>query len=177
MSHDHLLVDVDTPGPDLLCQLRAEVASLEPGPVKAEDEALLHRVTRKLARLADEQGRALAWYEHECRRIARERAGVLYLYRSHAEATVARLLAGKKARSLRTPWGTAGFRLQPARLVVEDEATVVQAWEKLALPREAVTVKTVTAVSRSELQRLYATTGEIPPGCTVRPERDEFYIG
>jgi Bacteriophage Mu Gam like protein len=91
--------------------------------------------------------------------------------RDWVTAKLARMRGRRK--SLALPAGQVGFRGLPARLVVDDEARVIE-WAKTNLPDA---VEMVEKLSKSQLKQRFDQTGEIPPeGAHVEPEVESFYI-
>jgi len=108
--------------------------------------------------------------------LARKRDGYVFLYAARAEAACRELLKGGKKKSVRTLFGTAGFRATKELLVVEDDVAVLEAAQAGELPAELVKTTTTTRIDKEALNALYAATGEIPVGCTLRPAGEAFYI-
>lgn len=104
---------------------------------------------------------------------------------------------GGRRRSINLPAGTAGFRAQPARLVIKDEAAAL-IWCRKHMP-EAIGVRvsatgpialTLLAVGTSNpdeckveqrvlvsvLIRHVGESGEIVPGTDLSEPRDAFYV-
>lgn len=77
----------------------------------------------------------------------------------------------KKSRTLLH--GVVGWRAKPERLEVVD-ATELEAWLR-AQPIESGLARWKVEPEMRAIQERYATTGEIPPGCIVKAERDEPY--
>ena len=86
------------------------------------------------------------------------------------------LLSEKKAKSIKTPFGTVGFRTQPEAVVVEDEYQLMDAVANDKLPRSLVTEKTTRSISKIAVQEFFVHTGEVPVGCVIKPEMEKFYV-
>lgn len=113
--------------------------------------------TREKARALHEENYLMVRFEHQLRDWATPQIAAF---------------RGRR-QSLRLPAGLIGFRLCPARLVVDDEVRVI-AWAKVHCP-EAVAV--VEKLSRSILKTYFETTGALPnAGAHVEPEGQDFYI-
>src|SRR5687767_12636350 len=117
--------------------------------VEAEVEAELHRlvpeafsvrcpqtagwVVRRIVEARKYAERVKVWAEVERRRAEAEEQRLLYLFgdqlRGWAEQEIAKLRGRRK--SLALPSGTIGFRCVPPRVVVRDEAVVMQ-WARIA---------------------------------------------
>lgn len=90
--------------------------------------------------------------------------------RAWAEANRDALLTGK-AKSRKLHHGQIGWRKTGGNVSVKDEAATL-AWAKEHAPQ---VVRLSEAVVVAGVKRHFAQTGEVPPGCDVEPERDEFY--
>lgn len=90
-----------------------------------------------------------------------------------AEAHRNKLGQGKK-KSRDFVHGRIGTRSRGGRLVVTDK-TALETWLRSQPPERGLYRLKVEA-NMLAVQDLFATHGEIPPGCNVDPERDEIYI-
>lgn len=80
---------------------------------------------------------------------------------------------GGRTRSINLPAGTLGLRRLAGRLVIEDEAAVLE-WAKSHQPQLVVVTE---KVSKSELNSYVSETGEMPSsGARVEPAHDSFYV-
>lgn len=144
---------------------------------EVRDEATANWVVRKIAEARERAEKAKAWSEKEC--AAAERAEEFFLARFRGQllawATSQLARIGGKKRSLDLPAGRLGFRKFPSRLVVDDEKTVL-AWAEKECPEAAVEIPAKTVLSREAVIGHYKRTGEIPPGCSVMDEKDEFFV-
>jgi len=124
-------------------------------------------------------------YEHELETLEKQYAKMLkhakakierldFLQRSVAESIAAKLLANGKKKSLTTPFGTCGFRTQPAGIDVFDEQYVLGLIDQGKLPADIKRVK--VEVSKSKLNEYVKSTGDLPDGVIVTPERQKFYV-
>lgn len=93
---------------------------------------------------------------------------------AYAEANRSTLLKGGKAKSRALPSGSLGWKTVPAKLAVEDEAAAA-AWAT-AQPVSAELVRYKTELNKISLANHFKETGEVPPGCTVTPEREDFVV-
>jgi phage host-nuclease inhibitor protein Gam len=90
-----------------------------------------------------------------------------------AEANRDKLGQGKK-KSRDFVHGRIGTRSKGGKLVVTDK-TALETWLRSQPPERGLCRIKVEANMKA-VQDLFATHGEIPPGCDVDPERDEIYI-
>ena len=96
-------------------------------------------------------------------------------YGARAEMACKSLLRGK-SKSVKTLYGMAGFRTVKPLLVVEDEVAIIDNAEAGQLPGNIVRVKLTTTIDKQALNQLYEETGEVPVGCSLRPQEERFYI-
>lgn len=159
----------------LVDETRCEAEAMEIGEL-VTDERLktLYRYLRRRGQLAAEAERLRENLHAMLKEITRKVETLDYLYQEEAKATVRDMLAGKKAKSLKTPFGVAGFRTIAAKVEVVDEATLIKAAESdvdlMAL------VRTETRVSRSDVADHFKRTGELPPGCELSAAYEKFHI-
>lgn len=164
--------------PDELDAIRDDVGYTDVGTfATTDDERTLHRYVKRLTSLADERTRLVEQTASMLASIDSKAKGIEYVYAGLVQDITRRLLAAQhgKAKSIKTPFGTVGFRRQAAKLVVIDELQVIaEAGGNVAM---AGVVETVTEVrlSKSKLNEYFVVTGEIPPGTEVVPERENFF--
>ena len=82
------------------------------------------------------------------------------------------LPSGKKSVKLLT--GTLAFRKVSESLEVVDEAALMS-WAQGDCP-EAYKVKMVETIDKKVVKEHWKKTGEIPPGCDIKPESESFSI-
>lgn len=154
---------------------RAEYAAggVELG-ASSDGEILVYRYVRRYNQLMVEKARVTAQMTSILRGLDYEIRGLNYQFENFAKDYLQRNLRGK-ARSLKTPWGTIGFRKKPASLEIKDHAALVVAYLAGELPDDVAAHVEEIRISKSALNKLFAT-GEIPPGCDVTPESDTFYV-
>lgn len=168
-----------TPDPSevaLAEELKSELENLDLGDIAVNElERDLFRYVRFRNRLCDELDRfkasTAAWVKQQETRIR----SLDYVCQAGAAEITRKLLVGKKVKSVKTPFGVAGFRAVKELLVIDNEKAVVEAWERAELPQEAVAIQTKAAIAKEVLNKLYEE-GEIPPGCSVRPGGEKFYV-
>lgn len=139
------------------------------------DEGSANWVIRQIIERRAYAKRCAVWCDREQARAQREEEFFLFRYgqqlRDFARTKIAE--NGGCRKSMNLPAGTLAFRKAPSRIVVDDEAAVI-AWAKLHQP-ELVTI--VEHLSKSGLNRMVETTGELPDaGVHIEAEREDFYI-
>lgn len=129
--------------------------------------------TRAYAQSIDE------WAEVERQRCADLEVLLLERYGAQLEAFALTAITDLNQRlnlerraCIRLPAGTLGFRVQSARLRIEDEQTAVE-WCRLYLP-EAISV--TERVSRVKIHEFYEHTGQVADGTGLEEECIRFYV-
>jgi hypothetical protein len=153
--------------------IRDEVAAVDAGPLpQTEDMALLYRVLRLRARLVSEAARIRTMADQMASAIENRVNGLDYFYGHALENIVANELSRTraKARSVKTPFGVAGFRKLPSKLEVVDEAKAIGAGYVRQVPPPP------PEVDRQMLAKHLKETGEIPAGCELREGGERFYL-
>jgi hypothetical protein len=148
--------------------IRAQVETADPGPLAQDEETrLLYRYLRiraqavaELTTLKDQMAAMVRSAESRVKSLD-------YVYSEFAARITAAKIAGGKSKSLKTPFGTVGFRAQRAALVVVDAAMVPVAFK---------TLKQDVVVNKVALNEHWQTTGEVAPGCDVTDARETFYL-
>ena len=95
-----------------------------------------------------------------------------YLFETPLRGYAEGVLGDGKKRSLKLPSGTIGFRSIRPKLEIADEAEVI-AWAD-AIGNECA--RTVRIVQKTALNEHWEKSGEVPPGCSVVPAEDRFYV-
>lgn len=148
--------------------------SLEGQDPDDEEVAILHKYIRLTAMYENEIERAKKQAAAIIRGLENKVKGLEYVYAAVAQSVTRRLIGNGKAKSVKTPWGTAGFRSRPAGVeVLDPDALIREAQAKAEL---AGLIKTKVEPSRSAITDYFKTTGEIPPGCGVIPAGENFYV-
>ena len=157
--------------------IREEVASLDVGEPSTDYERELRRGIAYIARRADELERV----KRECAALIRQAESELrsaeWVLLPRLRTIAAVLLEGSKRKSIQTPYGKAGFRRTPERLVLIDEEALFAAWSEQQVPGDLISVETRHKFHASALQEHYKQTGEVLPGCEVRGSEETFYVG
>jgi len=115
------------------------------------------------------------WCEREKARAKRTEEFFLYRFQSQLSewVRIKILEQGGRKKSVNVPAGTAGFRREPSKIIVDDETSVL-AWCKLHRP-DLITY--VEKLSKSGLNEHVETTGELPEtGVHIESEKEKFYV-
>lgn len=165
-QHEQAMVDLE------LEQLIAEFEALSPGPgLDDEHLALLHKYVRMWVGIDAELERVKANTEAMLETLARKKAALESRYSGVAREIAKRMLAGKKVKSITTPWGKAGFRATPASINVVDEPLFM-----LSNPQFVREIPAKKAVDKTALNEAFKKGGDIPAGCDAVPAGEKFYV-
>ncbi len=107
-------------------------------------------------------------------RIARQCLWLHGTYLSTVEAVTKAKTAHSGKKSFDFCYGVCSFKKQQDKVDLDDEAAVLD-WCELHLPA-AIRVKTTRSVDKKAIKAHYKDTGEIPPGVTVTPGVEQFYV-
>ena len=159
----------------IAAQLQEEYARLEADAMAdTPEKQALFKYVRLRNRYAAELTRVKDQMAAMARSLESKLDGLDYMLKSVAENTARQLIAGGKSKSLKTPYGTVGFRTKPMGLNVVDDAAVILARAEGKLPDDVV--KTKVEVSKSALNDHFKASGEVPPGCEVIEASETFYV-
>lgn len=169
---------MDVPAIALASNPEVDIEVLESVPKQFAiiDDRSANWLVKRIVAARDYADRVKQWAEQEQRRAAREEQTLLYLFGRQAEEWAREEIAKTKSKrkSLNLPAGPIGFRRCPARLVVDDEATVLE-WARTSCP---AAVQTVERLSKSALNTHFGNNGELPPdGARVDPAQEKFFVG
>jgi hypothetical protein len=112
------------------------------------------------------------WAALEVRRAEREERFFLERFGPQLEAWARQQIAGSRRKSMKLPAGTVGFRTEPRRLDVTDEAKLI-GWCRKALPSA---LRIETHLMRSIVKDHVEQTGECPSGAEVGGGQQRFYV-
>lgn len=103
-----------------------------------------------------------------------ERGIRFFASRLEAYATFAKadLLGGGKKKSRALLHGSLGWRKVPEKLAVKDREALLN-WAR-SQPVESGLLRIKEEPALDELKKHFKTTGEVPPGTEVEPEKEEF---
>lgn len=154
---------------EIIEAVRAEVESIDPGPLpQTEDDRTLYRVLRLRSRLCDEHCRVKEAMESMLREYERRISGIDFHYTPLLSDIVKRKLGSGKKKSIKTPFGIAGFRTTPNKVDVTEPKNLLPFFWR-TIPEEKQPDKVVIAEH-------IKTTGEVPDGCVMIDGVEKFYI-
>jgi hypothetical protein len=141
--------------------------------VRDDDSA--NWVVRKIVECRAYRERCDAWCRREQARARREEEFFLYRFGSQLMDYARKKVAqqGGRRKSVSLPGGILGFRAEPAKLIVDDEAAIL-IWAKREMP---ALVQVIEKVSKSDLNDHLKNTGQVPDaGVHVEPPSENFFI-
>ncbi len=152
----------------------ADLEAQVPEKFRVTDESSANWVVRRIAEAKAYAEKVSAWAEAETRRAQREQAFFLGRFGPELEAWAHKKIKarGGRQKSNHLPAGRVGYRTKPAKLVINNEPTVIT-WAKANCP-EAINV--TERCSKSKLNKHFEATGELPDGASLEPQRDDFYV-
>jgi len=139
------------------------------------DDESANWVIRKVVECRAYAKRCAEWAEREQARAKHEEIFFLFRYReqliTYARGKIAE--QGGRRKSVTLPAGVIGFRKDPPKIVVDDEAAVI-AWAREHHPD---LIRVVEHLSKSGLNDHVKQTGELPDvGAHIEGEREDFYM-
>lgn len=147
----------------------AEFEAIDPGPGVHEDHvAKLHRYIRMRLSIEAEIERVRRQTKAIIARLEKKLDAIQSAYEPSCREITRRMLKRDK-KSVSTPWGTAGFRAVPPAVEIVDPGVFL-----MDAPEELVRVK--REPNKVAVNERFKATGEIPPGCEVRPAGETFYV-
>jgi phage host-nuclease inhibitor protein Gam len=138
-----------------VAMLKAELRDIE-----AQARAAKERIDKRAESLKSKVARGVCYFEFK----------LLEYAEMHKKA----LLGGGKKKSRSFVHGVIGWRSSQERLEVTDKDALA-AWLETQ-PVERGLYRTKVEPEMAAIQALYQTTGEIPPGCDIKPETDMPYV-
>lgn len=109
--------------------------------------------------------------------LDRQQADLERRYHKHAmdevASTLALVPAEKRSKTVRYVTGDAKFRDVPPALKIVDEQKAIE-WATMNLP-DAVKEKTTYSLVHAELEKHAIETGELPDGCDMTEQTEQFY--
>lgn len=124
------------------------------------ERAAIERIRLRTLRLNESAARGVAFFGGRIR--------------EYAELHRAELLGGGKKKSRKLLHGTVGWRSKGGGLSVTD-AEALLAWAR-AQPVEAEVLRIKEDPALKAIKALFEATGEVPDGCDVEPETEEFNL-
>lgn len=171
-----------------------------PGDFTIADADSANRFVRQVVETRAYRERVESWAASEIRRAQRREEDLMGRYGPQLETWTRSELAarqGGRRKSLALPAGQVGYRSTPVTVAVED-ALAATAWALVNLPASVTVQVTVTGdvacrvidalhpldlgpAVRTKLAILglrghFTATGEVPPGVTVVPSVEQFYV-
>ncbi len=115
-----------------------------------------------------------AWADAEANRAKQEEEFFLFHYGPQLQAVLNEEIEKQrgKRKSVKLPAGSMGYRSDPERLRVEDEAATIE-WARQNCPDA---IRTTERISRTAINEHFTTTGEMPNGCEVQPASERFFV-
>jgi hypothetical protein len=149
--------------------IRDEVDATDAGTEDVDENTLLlHRFLRRRAAAVAELARVKENNERIERALAGKVKGIDFVYQATVAAIVAQKIEGTKSKSVKTPWGVAGFRTVAAKVEVTDMDKFITTAPETLLRRKVEP----NMVAISEVVK---TSGEVPTGCVIRDAEERFY--
>ncbi len=137
-----------------------------------DDAASANWLVRKIVETRAYAKHVKEWADGELRRAEREELFFLHHYGRQLEAWARAEIAKGRRKSVKLPAGTVGFRTEPSKLDVADEAKLI-AWCRRSLPGA---LRIQTHVLKQHVKDHVATTGECPDGTAISGGGQRFYV-
>jgi hypothetical protein len=156
-------------------EMDQEVIAAMPVPFEINSAERANWLVRKIIDARCYAKKVTEWAEQEHRRAASEERALLHLFGRQLESWAVQEIAlkGGRRKSVCLPAGTVGFRETGAKLVIDDEAIVIE-WAKQHAPEAVITS---VRLSKSTLDALLHSTGVVPEvGAHVEPARNRFFV-
>jgi hypothetical protein len=150
-------------------EIEREIADTDPGQMaQSEDERELHRILRFRARVVAERVRVAEQTEAMLRELDNRIKGIDYRYSDLLASLTRKLLTGK-ARSVKTPYGTVGFRATQPTVIVDNSCKLpAEFWRQPETPP--------LSIDKAKINEHFKSTGEVPAGCHVEPGGEKFHL-
>ena len=138
------------------------------------DAATANWLVRRVVEAREHAVRAKAWAATKVRRVEREESQLLYLFGQQLQTWVRAELERlrHRRRTVFLPDGQVGYRRNPGRMLVEDEAAAL-AWAREHCP-EAVRV--TLSLNKTVLRETAERGNVIIPGARTVEPADEFFL-
>lgn len=157
-------------------EIKADVAGEDIGQLgDSDDEREILRYLRRRGRMQAELDRITAEAAGICRTLQNDINRLDGLYIARAREIAAAKLAGKKTKTVKTPFGQMSFRTVPARIFVKEIQQFLDACdsriEYVDLIRQRPPEPNLT-----EIKSYVEKTGDLPPGCDQIPQHEKFSV-
>ncbi len=150
--------------------ISAEIES--PESFAVTDAVSANWVIRKIIEARTYAKHVKEWAEGELRRAEREEEFFLHAYGRQLEDWARAEITNGRRKSVKLPAGTLGFRTDPPKLDVLDEAKLV-AWCRTALP---TALRIETHILKQHVKDHVVITGECPDGTAISGGGQRFYV-
>jgi hypothetical protein len=137
-----------------------------------DDAASANWLVRKIVETRAYAKHVKEWADGELRRAEREELFFLHRYGRQLEDWARAEIAKSRRKSIKLPGGTVGFRTEPPKLDVIDEAKLV-AWCRTTLP---TALRIETHVLKQPVKDHVVITGECPDGTAISGGGQRFYV-
>ncbi len=137
-----------------------------------DDAASANWLVRKIVETRAYAKHVKEWADGELRRAEREELFFLHRYGRQLEDWARAEIAKSRRKSIKLPAGMVGFRTEPPKLDVTDEAKLV-AWCRTALP---TALRIETHILKQHVKDHVVITGECPDGTVISGGGQRFYV-
>ena len=137
-----------------------------------DDAASANWLVRKIVETRAYAKHVKEWADGELRRAEREELFFLHRYGRQLEDWARAEIAKSRRKSIKLPAGMVGFRTEPPKLDVLDEAKLV-AWCGTALP---TALRIETHILKQHVKDHVVITGECPDGTAISGGGQRFYV-
>ena len=144
------------------------------GDVPEEQKTFLKRYLRMRILKEVEISLLKSNFEVAKKRLDSELAAIEYQFGDSARNIAKELLKGGKKKSLKTLWGTFGFRKKAAALIIKKTEDCLQSLMSKA--PQLVKKKVEVSIDKAGLNELWKENGWIPGGCDVQEEKEIFFV-
>ena len=113
-----------------------------------------------------------AWHEMAKQKIGGARDWLYETYRPTVEAVTEEKIAHSGKKSFNWPYGVCGFKKQQDQYEWPDDETELISW----CNANNVNFNTKLTIDKKAIKDHITATGEIPPGVTITPGVEKFYV-
>ena len=128
---------------------------------------------RQCQQIESETARVKQQMEAMLAALGSRRSRLDWLYLPEVQRIVDERLRGKKAKSIKTPWGTAGYRTLQPKLEIMDVTKLLAAAD--TRPEMNYLIVVQRSIGQAKLNDFFKTTGELPDGVDLIPKREKFF--
>lgn len=162
-------------------EIDADLKTVDPGPVpQTAEEQQLYRLVRIGQRYTVEADRVEDQSKAMVKGLRAKADRFFYRYNALLQELVKGILGdalqrGQK-KSVKTSFGTAGFRRRGGNVVVKDIAEFEKLFEVTIQGDGVAYVRVKVEPNLKAINDHYKATGELLPGCDLEPVQDRFYV-